>query len=77
MTSEYKVLPFVASIGTQEGSQHAAAQLEGLIQSHSQAGWEYVRLERVETYVAGTPGCFGFGATPATARSYSMVVFRK
>lgn len=77
MASEYKVLPFVASIGTQEGSQQAAAQLEGLIQSHAQAGWEYVRLESVETFVAGTQGCFGLGATPAMVRSYSMVVFRK
>ena len=77
MASEYKVLPFVASIGTQEGSQQAAAQLEALIQSHAQAGWEYVRLESVETFVAGTQGCFGLGATPATIRSYSMVVFRK
>lgn len=77
MAFEYKVLPFVASIGTLEGSEQAAAQLEGLIQNHAQTGWEYVRLENVETYVAGTSGCFGLGATPATARSYSMIVFRK
>jgi hypothetical protein len=73
----YKVVPFVASIGTAEGSQHAATQLESLVHLHAQDGWEYIRLERVETYVAGDKGCFGFGATPPRLTSYSMVVFRK
>ena len=73
----YRVVPFVASISTTEGSQQAAAQLETLIKSWSDTGWDYVRMENVETYVAGTSGCFGFGATPGQTVSYSMVVFRK
>jgi hypothetical protein len=77
MASSYKVVPFVASIGTNEGSQQAAIQLEGLVQAHAHDGWEYVRLERVETYVAGDNGCFGLNATPARVISYSMAVFRK
>jgi hypothetical protein len=77
MASAFKVVPFVASIGTNEGSQQAAVQLEGLIQAHAQDGWEYVRLERVETYVAGDNGCFGLNATPARTISCSMAVFRK
>lgn len=77
MASTYKVVPFVASIGTFEGSPQAAGQLESLIQAHSQDGWEYVRLESVDTYVAGTSGCFGLGATPARMTSSSMVVFRR
>jgi hypothetical protein len=53
------------------------AQLEQLIQTWAESGWEYVRLESVETFVAGNNGCFGFGATPGRMTSYSMVVFRK
>ena len=77
MPSNFKVVPFIASIGNNEGSQQAALQLEGLIQTYAQDGWEYVRLERVETYVAGDNGCFGLGATPARTISCSMAVFRK
>lgn len=75
--AHYRVVPFVASVANSEGSQQAAAQLETLIASWSAKGWEYVRLESVETYVAGTQGCFGIGATPAQLVSYSMVVFRQ
>ncbi len=73
----YRVVPFVASIGMGQGSQQAAAQLEALIKSWSDEGWEYVRLENVETYVAGSAGCFGIGATPAQVVSYSMAVFKQ
>lgn len=75
--STYRVVPFVASIGTNEGSQHAATQLEALIKSFSDSGWEYVRLESVQTYIAGTAGCLGIGATPARMVSYSMAVFKQ
>lgn len=71
----YKVVPFVASISLAEGATQAASQLEQLIKTWTDLGWQYVRLERVETYVAGNNGCFGFGAQPSTLVSYSMVVF--
>lgn len=73
----YRVVPFVASVGTNEGSQQAAAQLETLIKGFTDSGWEYVRLESVETYIAGSAGCLGLGATPARIVSYSMAVFRQ
>lgn len=75
--THYRVIPFVASIGTGEGSTQAANQLEALIRSWAEQGWEYVRLESVETYIAGTQGCFGLGATPARLVSYSMAVFKQ
>jgi hypothetical protein len=77
MAATFKVVPFIASVGTMEGSQQAAAQLEGLIHLHAQEGWEFVRLERVDTFIAGDKGCFGLGATPARMASYSMAVLRK
>jgi putative component of membrane protein insertase Oxa1/YidC/SpoIIIJ protein YidD len=39
-----------------QGSAEAAAQLETLIKSWTDNGWEYVRLESVETYVARQRG---------------------
>ena len=75
--ANYRVVPFVASINLNEGSGQAAAQLEALIKSWSDAGWEYVRLESVETFVAGNAGCFGLGAVPARVISYSMAVFKQ
>ena len=73
----YRVVPFVASISLNDGSDPAAAQLESLIKSWADQGWEYVRLESVETFVAGNAGCFGFGAVPARVISYSMAVFKR
>lgn len=74
---EYKVVPFVAVIAHTQGATSAASQLQDLIQGFSEHGWEYVRLESVETFVAGDNGCFGFGATPPRTTVYSMAVFRK
>lgn len=78
MASEYRVVPFVASVGHLGGAKDAAAQLEALIHQHSAEGLEYVRLENITTVIAGAPaGCFGLGATSSQLASYSMIIFRK
>jgi hypothetical protein len=74
---QYRVIPFTANIGSTEGAGTAAGQLQQMIASLAAEGWEYVRLEQVETHIAGTSGCFGIGATPAFTRSLSMAVFRQ
>ncbi len=74
---QYSVVPFVAVIAHREGSTAAASQLQELIRSYAQNGWQYVRLESVETYIAGDNGCFGMGATPPRTTVYSMAVFRR
>jgi len=73
----YKVVPFKASISNTDDASAAAHQLEGLISTQAGAGWEYVRLEKVDTFVAGSSGCFGLGATPGQNTSIAMAVFRK
>ena len=73
----YKVVPFTASIASNANASAAAAQLEALIQTYTSEGWEYVQLERVDTFVAGDKGCFGFGATAGHNTSIAMAVFRK
>ena len=74
---KYKVVPFKASIGNADGASAAASQLESLISAQAESGWDYVRLEQVDTYVAGSSGCFGLGATPGQNTSIAMVVFRQ
>lgn len=75
---EYKVVPFTASIANNGTADHAATQLEQLIQQYAASSWTYVRLERVSTTVAGDNGCFGLvGVTPPRTTSVSMVVFQR
>ena len=52
----YKVVPFRANISTSGGAADVANQLASLISSEATGGWEYVRLETVETTVAGDAG---------------------
>ena len=57
-------MPFVAKITQKDSTGQVAEQLQTVINSYSSQGWDYVRMENVETYVDGTNGCFGFGAKP-------------
>lgn len=74
---QYHVIPFVANIGMTQGAEAAAGQLQHLIDQLNAQGWEYVRLEELTTYIAGSAGCFGIGAVPGTRRTVSLAVFRK
>jgi hypothetical protein len=74
---QYKVVPFQASISTIGRVEDVAEQLHSLISTETAGGWEYVRLETVETYVSGSSGCFGFGAEPPRMTSYTMAVFSR
>jgi len=74
---EYKVVPFNAAIAQTQGVDVAAEQLESLLIVMAASGWEYVRIETIPTYITGNDGCLGIGATPATTRNYTVVVFTK
>jgi hypothetical protein len=74
---QYKVIPFQAQIGETGGTSNVASQLESLIANETLEGWEYVRLETVETFIQGSSGCFGLGATQSRVTGYSVAVFRK
>lgn len=73
----YRVVPFNASINMNSGADAAASQLEQLIVQMAQQGFEYLRMENIPTFVAGSSGCFGFGAVPATSRDFPVVIFRQ
>jgi hypothetical protein len=74
---EYKVVPFVAQITHKDTTSMVAEQLQSLISEYSSQGWEYVRLENVETKVAPDNGCFGIGGKPGFSTVFKMAVFRK
>jgi hypothetical protein len=75
---KYKVIPFTGVLEQNKtASKHVAEQLEGIIQQQTTEGWEYVRLESVNSWVAGDKGCFGIGATPGHATNKQVLVFQK
>ena len=75
---EYIVVPFVATLNQKKETTSAVAiQLEKLIASYSDLGWQYVRLESVSTYVQPDAGCFGVGGRPGYFVAYQMIVLSK
>ena len=75
---EYKVVPFLPVTDLKMNQlEHVANQLQEIINSYAKNGWDYVRVESITTYVKGTSGCLGFGATGDVVKSKQMIVFRK
>ena len=74
---QYKVVPFQASISSIGRVEDVAEQLHSLISTETAGGWEYIRLETVETHVYGTSGCFGIGAQHPRMTSYTVAVFSR
>jgi hypothetical protein len=73
----YKVVPFSASIGNTQNSSAVASQIESLISSYTSSGWEFVAVHQLETYKAGSNGCFGLGATPPMTLTTEFIIFRQ
>jgi hypothetical protein len=73
----YKVVPFNAALSNTENASHLAAQVEGIIATHASDGWEYVSVHQLQTFKAGSSGCFGLAATPPTTVATEFIVFRK
>ena len=74
---EFKVVPFTANITRNDTSATVAKQVQTIIDAHTEMGWEYVRMESVETTVAPTKGCFGIGAQPGFTTSFQILIFKK
>lgn len=78
---DYLVVPFISqtkrSLFTDQGVQHAAAELQNILNSHSHAGWEYVRVEEIT--VVERVGCLVHILTGKTGNSYRLnqIVFRR
>jgi len=74
---EYKVKPFRGGITRNDSSATVAEQLQQIIDKGASEGWEYVSMESVETNVAPTSGCFGFGGQPGFIMSFQVLVFKR
>lgn len=74
---EFKIVPFTAQISKDDTSSTVATQMQSIIDSNVSQGWEYLRMDSVQTNVAGTSGCFGFGAQPGFTTTFNVLVFRK
>lgn len=76
-TMQFKVIPFTASITRDDTSTTVANQMQNIIDANNSDGWNYLRMDTVQTSVAGTGGCFGVGAQPAFSTTYNVLVFQK
>lgn len=72
----YKSIPFTARITGQNTSRNVASQLQAVIDKQTRSGWEFVKIETVETFVAANNGCFGLGGNPAFFTTYSLIIFQ-
>jgi|TARA_B110000211_G_C13576739_1_gene334424 hypothetical protein len=72
---EVKVIPFVANVTDVNPSAAAATQLQALINSTTQDGWEFINISSMQTSVKAT-GC-GAGNKPALTKSIQLLIFRK
>ena len=77
MTKEFKAVPFIAKITRNDNSEKVAEQIQNLIDENSENGWNYLRLESVQTYIAADNGCFGIGAQPATTTTFRVIIFER
>jgi hypothetical protein len=74
---EYKILPFTAQLRQQDTTASVASQMQQMIDYGVSEGWEYMHMDSVQTIIAGSSGCFGFGATPSVSTTCNVLVFRK
>ena len=75
MNRTFKVVNFSPSTTRKDGLSRVAGEIQNLIQSHVNQGWEYEGIETITFWVAGTNGCFGFGGTPGSTQSIQMMIF--
>lgn len=73
---QFKVVPFTAHIGRNDTSEIVANQMQTIIDNHVQQGWEYIRMDSVQTAIAADEGCFGFGAKPGFVTTCNVLVFK-
>ncbi|MEL6674562.1 MAG: hypothetical protein AAFR61_20295 [Bacteroidota bacterium] len=77
MNRVFRVVYISPTTTRNEGGARVAADLENLIQQNVDQGWQYEGVETISTWVQGSKGCFGFGATPGYSNSLQMVVFSR
>lgn len=67
----------MAQMKREDTTAVVAQQMQLIIDDAVSGGWDYLRMDTVQTSVASTSGCFGFGAQPGFTTSYTVLVFQK
>lgn len=73
----YKVRPFIAKVTQKGTSDDVASQVELFIEKEATDGWKFLGCGNIQTSVAGSSGCFGFGSTPGSTTSVMVIIFGK
>lgn len=76
-TPTYKVVPFSATLTSTQDASAVASNLENLISQYTSMGWDYVGVHQVQSFRAGSNGCFGIGGSQPTTITTEFVVFRQ
>lgn len=73
---KYRVIPFIGKINNNQSAKDVSDQLEGILNSGAQEGWDFVQINNVNIQVQ--PGCLAglFGAKEQYVR-FDMAIFRK
>jgi len=74
---QFKIVPFTAAITREDSAVTVSAQMQHIIDSTGNQGWEYMRMDSVQTSVAATSGCFGVGSQPGFTTTFNVLVFKK
>lgn len=76
MVYQYKVVPFIGQIKSNQSAVEVAKQLESAIAQNAAQGWEFCQLSDVNIQIQ--PGCLAglLGAKESYAR-FDQLIFRK
>jgi hypothetical protein len=74
---QYKAIGFDPPATRGDPATSAAADLQAIIMTQTNDGWEFVGVQNHSTTVPGSSGCFGFGAMSPYQTTLSIAVFRK
>lgn len=74
---QFKIVPFTANISQKDNAGTVASQMQSIIDKHAGDGWEYIRMDTVETSVQPDNGCFGLGGKPGFTTHFNVLVFKK
>lgn len=73
----YKVVPYQAHISHTGSGQDVASGIQQIINQETGSGWTFVQIQELTTFVAGSSGCFGLGATPGTTIYLTVLIFKQ
>jgi hypothetical protein len=76
MSYQYKVVPFIGKIKGKQSAEEVSSQLQGVIDSITQQGWEFYQMADVNIEVK--PGCLaGLSGAKESYVRFDQLIFRR